>query len=158
MVCIEICEQLIIRPLKVPGSFVCKPIEVAWNEVMQRSVAMMTGVQELQLQKIGSRACGQGGTFAIPDDGSAVVVSCSNGELHCAVLCSNHIVMCHCSHELKVTVGDHSLGVGESDQGVLCPLFVRLTPQTGATVGSLWCQPGSRNEVGATHSQSQGVS
>ena len=72
---------------------------------------MMPGVQGLQLQKMGSWACSGGGTFVIPDNGGIVVVSHSDGELCYATLSSNHIVMCHSSHELKITVRDCSLGL-----------------------------------------------
>ena len=76
---------------------------------------MMPGVLGLQSQKIGSWASGGGGTFAIPDDSGIVVVSGPDGELHYAMLSSNHVVMCYSSHELKITVCDCSLGVSESD-------------------------------------------
>ena len=73
---------------------------------------MMVGMQGLQLQKTGSWACGVGGTFAIPDDSGINVVSGPDGELHYAMLGSNHVVMCYGSHELKVTVSDCPLGAG----------------------------------------------
>ena len=124
------------------------------NEIMQRRVTVMLSVQGLQSQKMCSRAPRRGGTFPIPDDSDIIVVSRVNGELRYSVSCSNHVVMCHGSHDLKVTVSDCALWVGESDGGILCPLFVWVTPQVGVIVGPLWHGSGSGNEVGATHSQS----
>ena len=106
------------------------------------------------MQKICGRACSRGGTFPVSDDSGIVVVSHTDGELCYPVSSSYHIVMYHSSHELKVTVINHALWVGESDKGVLDPLFVWLTPQVGLVVGTLWHGPGSGNEVGTTHSQS----
>ena len=91
------------------------------------------------MQKMCSRAHNRSRTFAIPDDGGAVVVSRSNGELHCTMVCGNHVVMRHNSHELKITVRDCSLWVGEGDQDILHPLFAGLMPQIRATVGLVWC-------------------
>ena len=42
---------------------------------------MVLGMQGLQLQKMGSWACGGCVTFAIPDDSGIIVVSHSKGEL-----------------------------------------------------------------------------
>ena len=128
------------------GGFVCKSIEVSWNKIMQWNATMVTGVQGLQLRRMCSRAC--------TDDIGTAVMSHSNGELHCAVMCGNHVVMCRGSHQLEVTAHDCFLWVGESDQGVLCPLFVGLMPKMRTTVGFVWCQPRSNKEVGTNHSQS----
>ena len=76
---------------------------------------MVSGVQGFQLQKMGSWACSGCGTFAIPDDSDTIVVSHSEGELGCTMMSSNHVVMGHCSHKLKVTVRYGPLGVGESE-------------------------------------------
>ena len=73
----------------------------------------------------------------IPDDGGAVVLSHSKGELCYTVMRSNHVVMYHSSHEFKITVRDCSLWVGEGDQGILCPLFTGLMPRIRAMVGSV---------------------
>ena len=51
----------------------------------------------------------------IPDDDGTIVMSCSKGELVYTMMSSNHIVVGYCSHKLKVTVSDGSLGVGESE-------------------------------------------
>ena len=104
---------------------------------MQRCATVMMGVQGLQLQKICGRACSGGGTFPIPDNSGAIVMSHSNGELHYPVSCSNHLVMCCSSHELKVTVSDCALWSGESDEGILYPLFAWVMPQVGVIVGLL---------------------
>ena len=98
----------------------------------------MLGVQGLQLQKMGDGGCSGGGTFAIPNDSDTIVVSHSDDELGHAMMSSNHFVMGHSSHKLKITVSDCSLGVGESDWGILCPLFARLMPWIRAIMGPFW--------------------
>ena len=74
---------------------------------------MVSGTQGLQLQKIGSWACSGCGTFAIPNVGGIIVMSCSMGELSYAMVSSNHVVMGYCSHKLKVTIGDSPTGIGK---------------------------------------------
>ena len=74
---------------------------------------MVLGMQGLQSQKVGSRACSGCGTFAIPDDSGTIVMSRSKGELGYAMMSSNQVVMGYCSHKLKVTVGDGPFGIGE---------------------------------------------
>ena len=74
---------------------------------------MVSGMQGLQSQKIGSWACSGCGTFVIPDDSGVIVVSCSEGELGYAMMSSNHIVMGYCSHKLKVTISDGPFGIGD---------------------------------------------
>ena len=68
-------------------------------------------MQGLQLQKMCSRAHSRCGPFPVPDDGSAVVVSSSNGELWYTVVSHDHIVMCNHSHQFKITVCSCSLRV-----------------------------------------------
>ena len=109
---------------------------------------MVLGMQGLQSQKMDSWACSGSGTFVIPDDSGRIVVSRSKGELGHTMMSGNHFLMGHCSNELKVTVSDGPLEIGESEWGILCQLFVRLTPgqQLGHSgvnqgVGMKWAPP-----------------
>ena len=133
-------------------------VEVPQNEIMQGSATTVTCVQGLQLQKVHSRPHGRSGPFPIPCDDSVVVVSSSNGEFRHTMMSCDRVIMCHSSHQFKVTICDGSLRVCESDKGVLCPLFVGLMPEVQLMVRSVWSQPGCGNEAASTHSQPRCVS
>ena len=113
---VKVCHNLFISPLELSRRFICKMVEVSWNKIVQRSVAMVMGAQELQSQKVCHRACHRRGPFPVPEDGSTVVVSSPNSELSCTMVSHNHVVMCDgFHHEFKVTVGNHSLRVVKSN-------------------------------------------
>jgi hypothetical protein len=66
-------EELRVGEIEKARAVISHHIGHAWNEVVERHVAMMTLVEGLESQEVGNWAGGGGGAFALPRHCGGVV-------------------------------------------------------------------------------------